>query len=136
MGLSTLEQLEVDQSATYNEALDPSGVHDSQTTMEGDLNVLRSQMRKVLYGTPGGSEHWYDGPVNSIYDLDARATLEGKTVIYRIQILSGISVDSGKNYVVLSATGSETPSENISHDGSAEGAVCVELQCLALTVLQ
>ena len=101
----------------YNDQF-ASGVQlvSSSTSLEDDLNALRTQVRQVLWaGVPG---NWYDGvqgvanvkPARGLNTINsALASVEQSRFIYDIQSLAFVTVPSGSNWVGLSVSGSTAP---------------------------
>lgn len=96
--------------------------------IEDDLNALRSQIKRALWADVAGN--WHDdiptynakkrGIAGVNEDLD---DIEEKRLLFRSQVIvsGGISVPATQNFVVLSVSGGETPSET-----AAVGAVTTE----------
>lgn len=100
-----------------------------QSTIEGDLNALRSQAKRAIFADAAGD--WYadiptvNGKKRAISALNTDLDdLEEKRFLFRSQILSDITVPAGQNFVVLSVSSSEAPSQAAAVSiGTAEGAV-------------
>jgi hypothetical protein len=118
------QDTQIYNSVTYDDTL-PAGVtlETGQTEIEGDLNALRSQVKRWLYADAAGN--WYDDvpTVNSKkrgisalnVDLD---DLEEKRLLFRRMLLADINVPVAQNWVVLSVAGGQAPAET-----AAVGAV-------------
>lgn len=100
-------------------------------SLEGDLNALRSQMKRVL-----GAPAWSSGLV-SFVNLDGDSVardlstidqavdaLEVSRRLYPVSILTDISVSPGQNFEVLVAGAAEAPTAPVAAGATALGAVC------------
>ncbi|MBU6287590.1 MAG: hypothetical protein KGS10_05455 [Chloroflexi bacterium] len=98
---------QIRNSVVYDDSLASGATLETQTTIEGDLNALRSQVNRII-----GETNWYDALSNrSLASVDDDlASVEGKTVLGRVSLLTDITVASGANYHILSVAGSEAPS--------------------------
>lgn len=101
------------------------------TTLEGDLNSLRSQVNRLLKAD--GSLNWYDdivtinGKKRSVRDLNFDLDeLEEQKTLRRVTHLADITVASGKNWVILSAAASEVPTLVAAVATTAVGAVVAQ----------
>lgn len=102
-------------SVTYDDTVSAGSGMESVTSIEDDLNSLRSQIKLAT-----GETNWYDtlsgnnlSTVSS--DLD---TLEGTKILCPVQVLTNVTVGGSDNFAVLSVASSEAPS-----DVAAIGAV-------------
>lgn len=84
------------------------------TTIEGDLNTLRSQVKRAIWDDAAGN--WYDdiptinGKKRAIRDLNFDLDeLESQKLLCREALLTDITVTAAQNWQILSAAGSETP---------------------------
>lgn len=128
------QDTQVRKSDTFDDTLSAgSTLQSGSTSLESDLNAVRSQLKRFLRADEAGN--WYEDvpTVNSKKrgiaalntDLD---DVEEKRVLFRAQVLTDVAVPSSQNYVVLSVSGSEAPSQTAAVDtGSAEGAVVATL---------
>lgn len=90
------------------------------------LTGVLSQLKRVLHGSDSGN--WHDDVESvgdSLKDLAARATLEGKNVLSNRLIISNVTVANGANFQAL--TGANKPDKNIAYGASAQGGVCAQL---------
>jgi hypothetical protein len=105
-------------SDDYNDQF-ASGVQlvSSSTSLEDDLNALRTQVRQVLWAADAGN--WYDGvqgvanvkPARGLNTINsALATVEAQRFLYDIQSMAYVVVPSGSNWVGLTVSGSTAPS--------------------------
>jgi hypothetical protein len=109
-----------------------SALETGTVDLETDFAAVRSQLKRILDHTSG---KWYDdvSTVNSkkrslktlnTY-LDA---LETHKFLFRVQLLTTVTVPNAQNYVVLSQASSETPSEVAAvNAGTANGAIVASL---------
>jgi len=109
-----------------------SGLETSAATMLDDLNALRSQMSRILDAAAG---NWYDdvptvntkkrGLQQLNTDLD---DIEIKPLLYHTTVVSAdVTVGNGNNFVILSVSGSEAPSQVAAVGAvTTEGAVVVQ----------
>jgi hypothetical protein len=85
-----------------------------------------TQLRRII-----GGAHWYSGVETTASDARSLTTISTdvyfKSILRRSQMLVGITVPASQNYVVLSATGLETPSQVIATGANSEGAVAAAL---------
>lgn len=103
------------------------------TSLERDLNALRSQMKRAIWDD--GAGNWYDdivtinGKKRAIRDLNFDLDdIEEKRLLFRAQSLTDVTVPNGQNYKVLVQASSETPSQTAAvNGGTAEGAVVATL---------
>lgn len=100
-----------------------------QTEIEGDLNALRSQVKRAIWADSVGN--WYDdiqtvnGKKRAITALNTDLDdIEEKRLLFRTQILTDISVTAAQNWEILSVAGSETPTVVRASGATTIGAVC------------
>ena len=92
-------------------------------SIEGDLNSLRSQTKRIL-----GTTNWYDalsGRNLTVLDTDL-ADIEGKKQLRRVQILTDISVTAAQNWELLVVASSETPTVVAAVAPTQNGAVVAQ----------
>ncbi len=114
-------------SSSYDDSLLAGSSLETQTTLEGDLNALRSQVNKILKFD--GSGNWYDAISGSrgISELETDLKdIEDKKVLFRTHVIPDISVPNGQNYVILSVSGNTAPSQVIAIATTQNGAVVAE----------
>lgn len=106
-----------------------SGLEDTASNLQNDLNGLRSQMKRAI-----GVGDWFSdiGTVNSkqrdIFDLNTDLDeLESQLLIFGVQVLTNITVPASQNYVVLVQASAETPTQVASVSSPQEGAVVAVL---------
>jgi hypothetical protein len=113
-----------------------STLESAPTTLEDDLNGLRSQMKRAIWDD--GAGNWYDdiptinGKKRAIRDLNADLDdIEEKKFLFHAQgsvTLTDLTVGAGENWYVLNAAGSQTPTETAAVGaGTANGAVVAVL---------
>lgn len=123
------QDTQVRNSDVYDDTLAAGSTLESgATNLQDDLDALRSQIKRSLWADVAGN--WHDdiptynskkrgvAAVNS--DLD---DLEEKRLLFRSQVIvaSGVAVPATQNWVVLSVSGGEAPTET-----AAVGAVTTE----------
>lgn len=111
------------EGSDINDALTPSD-HDANAVSVADtFNFVCSQLADML-----GETNWHDAPDLSISAMAAKKWLDDY-LAHRdfLHLGSDVSVPAAQNWVVLSATGSETPSRNIALLSTTKGAISVEL---------
>ncbi len=131
MGRTFIRQAtQIRNSDDYDDTLGAGTTLESgPTTIEGDLNGLRSQVKRAIWADSAGN--WYDdiqtvnakkrGITALNTDLD---DLEEKRILFRVDKLTDITVGAGNNFVVLSVAGSEGPAETAAVGaGTALGAI-------------
>ena len=114
---------QIASSDVYDDKLEPDVLWESVTTIEEDLNNLRSQIQNILNrdGDTMPSDNWYDNIYTpSAFEngrqrgIDALNTdlhgLERKRVLTSFVSLADIQVPASQNWVVLSVANGETPS--------------------------
>lgn len=109
---------QVFHSEHYNDALATGpALQVSASTLEDDLNSIRTQVRQLLWANVSGS--WYDAVTAPSGGLSARGVntlnldltdLEQKRFLFRRQQLNLINVATGSNFVFLSTSLGTTPS--------------------------
>jgi len=121
------QSTQINQSASYDDSLSAGSGLESVASIEGDLNALRSQMKRVIHDDAAGN--WYDDvpTINSkkrgVKDLNTDLNdLEAKAILCGVTQLTNVTVPNAQNYVVLSAASSETPSDSAAI-GTGLGAV-------------
>lgn len=132
MSRSFLRQsTQVSASTNFDDAL-TSGIslQSSSYTLEGDLNSIRSQIKRTLYST--GTGNWYDalpGSARGIKQLDSDLTdIEVKKLIYRVQKNTvGLVVPTGQNYVTLSVGSGFAPNYVAAITSAATGTIAASL---------
>ena len=102
------------------------GLQTGSTNIEYDLNALRSQVRRIWWGDPV-TGNWYDGVTGSLNPRGLNVVntglynIEQKMFMFRRQaaLNTGIYVPSGSNFVLLSASLSQTPADPMAIGASA-----------------
>jgi hypothetical protein len=99
-------------SEGYNDALSTGvGLQTGATSLEGDLNSLRTQIRQLLWAGVSGS--WYDAITAPSGSNSARGLntinsdltdLEQKRFLFRRQNLNLVNVATGSNFALLSVS--------------------------------
>lgn len=112
----------------------PDSFDDTKT--QNDLNNLESaavDMQDVIDGLLSnmkltkGTTNWYDGVSENIQTLAARAKLEDKLALKRVQVLTSVTVPENKNLAVLRVDQSEAPALAIAVAGTNKGAVAARI---------
>lgn len=110
------QETQIRKSDTFSAAVAAGATMESgAVNIEDDLNSLRSQIKRY-----SGETNWYDDITGrTIAGLGTDLTdLEAKRFLFRVQVLTDVSVTAAQNWEVLSVVGSETPTET-----AAVGAV-------------
>jgi len=116
------QSTQIANSDVYDDQIEPVVGWESATTLEEDLNHLRTQIQNILNRDtdtmPAGN--WW-GNINTPNDLDPGTPrgvnqlnedlhgLERKRVLTSLVNIVDIAVPAGQNYVVLSVADEETP---------------------------
>lgn len=132
MGRSLVRQVtQIRKSDAYDDTLPAGSTLEDQSRVEGDLNALRSQIKRLLYADDAGN--WFDDVqlidsmkrgVNALgFDLNE---LETKKLLGRgpQTLLTNITVPASQNWKILSVAGSEAPAIVAAVDVAQDGAVC------------
>ena len=116
-----LRSTQIRQSDSYSDALEAgSELQSGSTSVESDLNALRSQMKRAL-----GTADWYTAPVASIDGLRTDLSeLEDQKVLARVAVLVDVAVSGGANHVLLTAA--QAPSINAAIAAGVDGAICAQ----------
>jgi len=104
-------------SDTYDDTIAAGSTMESGvTTIEGDLNTLRSQAKRAMWADSAGN--WYDDltttnskkrGINTLNsDLD---DIEEKRFLFRADILTDVTVTAAQNYEILVVASSEAPTQ-------------------------
>lgn len=127
---------QVFHSEHFNDAL-ATGItlQVSSTTLESDLNALRTQVRQILWAGVSGS--WYDTVTAPSGGLSARglntlntdlSDLEQKRFLFRSQNLNLVNVATGSNFALLSVSLGTAPAQFAAVGvGSSTGSVVASL---------
>lgn len=123
MARTFVRQYQSNKTDTYldNFSSGQTALETNITDLEGDLNALRSQVKRI-----GGETKWYDALTGR--DLKTASAdlldLENKKLLFRAQVLTDVTVTTAQNWEVLSVAGSEAPTEVAAVGaGTANGAV-------------
>jgi len=102
-----------------------------QTEIEGDLNALRSQVKRLIWGDAAGN--WYDDipTINAKkravrdlnFDLDE---LESQKLLCREALLTDVTVTAAQNWEILTAGSLETPPTVAAVALTQDGAVVAQ----------
>lgn len=102
-----------------------------QTSIEGDLNALRSQVKRAIWDDGAGD--WFNdiptinGKKRAIRDLNFDLDeLEEQKTLRRVTLLTDVTVTGGQNWEILSVAGSEAPSEVAAVALTTDGAVAAQ----------
>lgn len=118
------QDTQIRNSDVYDDTL-AAGValETGQTEIEGDLNALRSQVKRIL-----GEADWYTAL--SGRSLAALSTdlldIETKKLLKRTQVLTDVTVTAAQNWEILSVAGSEAPTVPAAVGGTTVGAVVAQ----------
>lgn len=126
------QETQVRQSELYDDTLAAGAALESAATnLEMDLNGLRSQLKRAIYADVVGD--WFadiptvNGKKRAIAALNTDLDdIEEKKVLYRVEVLTDIAVPALQNYKVLSAAGTETPTQVAAVAGTQDGAVVAQ----------
>jgi hypothetical protein len=110
------QDTQIRNSDLYDDTLDRSLAETNATTIEDDLNYLRSQFKYIT-----GKTAWYQD-LSDDFDL---TDIHDKRFTYWVQKTDDVAVPNGQNYVTLS--GSTKPSSNIAIGATSLGAVVAQL---------
>jgi hypothetical protein len=124
MAITKLSQEQTRNSRSYDQTIAAglATMVTAATDNQYDLNALRSQSKRIT-----GKTNWYEAPDTSIASLNtAVGDIEDHSFLFNTQVLTSVSVGSSNNFVVLSVTGSQAPTENAANT-TGEGAVCAYL---------
>jgi hypothetical protein len=135
MGRTFIRQdVQILPSLTYDDTVTVGSTMESApTSIEGDLNSLRSQLKRWLWADSAGN--WYDDipTINSkkrgINDLATTLdSVEEHKFLFRTQVITDVTVPHAQNWVVLNVAASEAPTLAAAVDaGTAQGAVVATL---------
>lgn len=119
---SQLEQIAA--SATYDHALDPAAVGPSQVDLEGDMNILRSQFKRVT-----GAADGFAAPATTIAELNSRPNAATSFHLVAVQPQDGAyGVPAGTaGNTFLTLPGIVTGTADNSETGVTAGAWAAQL---------
>lgn len=123
------QDTQIFRSTVYDDALTPGvTLETGQTTIQGDLNALRSQVSRILCAD--GTLNWFDdvpavgskkrGLRDLNIDLDE---LEEQKTLRRGTHVTDVPVGSGDAYVILGVAAGQTPSFVAAVTPTTDGAV-------------
>jgi len=135
MGRTWIRQdAQISPSKSYTDNLAAgSDLETVPTSIEGDLNSIRSQVNRMLDVSLAGN--WYDDipTVNSkkrgikLLNTDLN-DVEEHRFLFRVQMLTDITVTASQNWEVLVQASSETPTQAAAvNGGSYNGAIVASL---------
>lgn len=118
------QDTQIRNSDSYDDTL-AAGValETGQTHIEGDLNALRSQVKRML-----GEADWYtalSGRSLAVLSTDL-ADVEGHRLLRKVQVLTDVSVTAAQNWEILSVAGSEAPTQVAAVASTVNGAVVAQ----------
>jgi len=123
MGLTRIRQDHIwSENASIDDSLNPPDHDANAVDLKDTLDYMASQLVDIL-----GETNWYDAPDLSVSAMAAKTWLDDKKALRDYLHLQDIPVPASQNYVVLSATGSQTPSRPIAIGASTSGSVAAEL---------
>ena len=100
-------------------------------TQEDLQEALLSQVKRILVGDDAGSwdQDFVAGGIRALKQLDQDIDAVDRVIVRprRVQVQAPVAIPVGQNWVVLAATGGETPTAPISTAAGTEGAVAVRL---------
>ena len=106
-------------SEDYDDSLSPgSTLQTTSTTLESDLNAIRTQLRQLLWAGVSGS--WYDAITAPSGSNSARGVntlnvdlsdLEQKRFLFRRQNLNLVDIATGSNFALLSVSLGTAPAD-------------------------
>lgn len=116
---------------TYDDQLAAgAGLEVTGGTVEDNVQAVISQINRILNSTVAGNDWYVDvnttpsGKQRGVRALNTDlAGVEEQTFLFRVSVLTDVSVTAAQNFEILSAAGSETPSINAANTGVNEGAV-------------
>ena len=121
------QDAQIRESVLYDDTVAAgSTMETAMASIEGDLNALRSQMKRGMWADSAGN--WYDDI--QTYNSKKRGintisnnlnTVEEQRFLFRTQILTDVTVSAAQNWEVLSVAGGEAPTQT-----AAVGAVTTE----------
>jgi hypothetical protein len=113
----------------FDDTLSASAIANTQSTavdMEDVLAGQLSQMKRMI-----GGSNWYSNIETVAADPRSLTTITNniyyKSILRRRQVLQSVAVPASQNWVVLSVSGSQAPSEVAAVGSSALGAVVASL---------
>ena len=125
------QETQIRNSDDYDDTIAAGASLETQTHIEGDLNALRSQLKRAIWDD--GAGNWYDDipTINSKkrairdlnFDLD---DLESKKMLFRATLLTDITVTALQNWELLAVASSETPSVVAAVATTVDGAVVAQ----------
>ena len=112
-------------SGAFDDTLSSGLSLESASSVEGDLNALRAQTRRVF-----GSASWYS-PLPTTNDKQRSISalnsdlddIEEQRLLARVSVAADVTVPAGAGYVVLSVSGNEAPTLTAAPAGDVDGAV-------------
>ncbi len=118
------QESQIRPSLTFDDTLAAGiALQTGSASIEGDLNSLRSQTKRVL-----GEANWYaalSGRSLSVLSTDL-ADIEGKKQLRRVQVLTDVGVTAAQNWEILSVAASEAPTQVAAVAGGVNGAVVAQ----------
>jgi hypothetical protein len=129
MAVSLIRLDQLRKTDDPDDTLSAANISTIETNAVDHLDFLQgilSQIKRIIHGSDSGN--WHDNVEtigDSLKDLAARATLEGKNIITFRQNITDVSVPSSQNYVALSGSGK--PDKNIAINATTQGGVVAQL---------
>lgn len=123
------QETQIRQSDVYDDTLSAGAtLASAATTVQDDLNALRSQMRRAI-----GDTAWYsdiatvNGKQRAIKDLNTDLDeLEEQKVLARVSVLTDVPVTAGQNWQILSVSASRAPTVEAAVALAQDGAVVAQ----------
>jgi len=123
------QDTQIRQSDVFDDTLASGSLLESaSSSIESDLNALRSQAKRALFADAAGD--WFadvpttNGKKRGLQGLNADLDdLEEQKVMCRVSVLTDIVVPAGQNFKILGVTASEAPTQVAAVAGTQDGAV-------------
>jgi hypothetical protein len=109
------QKLQVRQSQTYDDTLNPTSAETASSDLETDLNYLRSQLKQII-----GEPDWFSVPPTNLKSISLITGID-RLILYYTTELVKISVPLTRNYIELSNLG-DFPSVNMAINSDTKGA--------------
>jgi len=126
------QDAQIAQSGVYDDTVAAGTTLESATTsIEDDLNGLRSQVKRLLWDD--GAGNWYDdvptvnGKKRAVFDLNTDLNdLEEKKFLCRANVLTDITVTAAQNWQILGVSGGQAPTQVAAITLTQNGAVVAQ----------
>ncbi len=124
MAITKLSQTQIRSSRSFDDTIGAglATMVTASTDSQYDNNALRSQVKRLA-----GSTNWYESPSTDIATLNtAVGDIEDHSFLFDTHVLTSVTVGASDNFVVLSVSGSQAPTESAANT-TGQGAVCAYL---------